>query len=80
MENIAPIRVVIRNSQSLLGSLRLTFTSAGDRISTPSTTSMYFFNEMVHASLFARSMLNFTVLASNRSPLLKVALSRKVNV
>jgi hypothetical protein len=76
--NIAPMRVVIRCSQLLLGWLSVTRAWVGDTTSTPDTTPMPLLSETVQASDRTRSMLNFTSSAVNASPLENVTPSRSV--
>ena len=78
-ENIAPIRVVIRNNQSLLGLLSVTCNCVGDSAFVPETTSIAAFSDVVHAVL-TRLMLNTASDAVNGLSLVNFALSTRSNV
>jgi hypothetical protein len=78
-ENIAPIRVVIRNSQSLLGLLRVTCSCVGESAFASLTTSIAAFSEVVQAVL-TRLMLNTASAAVNALSLVNFALSTRSNV
>ena len=76
--NIAPMRVVMRKSQLLLGWESVTRACVGDTTSTDCTTSIPLLSETVQSADLTRSMLNFTSSAVNGRPLLNVTPSRSV--
>jgi hypothetical protein len=78
-ENIAPIRVVIRKSQPLLGLDNVTCNCVGDNALASCTTSIAAFSEVVQAD-FTRLMLNTASAAVNGLPLVNFALSTRSNV
>ena len=78
-ENIAPIRVVIANSQELLGCFRVTFSVVADTGSALATTFIPALSEVVQLDL-TRSMLNAASCAVKGLPSLKVTPSRSVKV
>ena len=78
-EIIAPIRVVIRNSQSLLGLLSVTCNWVGESAFVSETTSIAAFSEVVQA-VFTRLMLNTASDAVKGLSLVNFALSTRSNV
>ncbi len=78
-ENIAPMRVVIRNSQELLGCSSVTWRVVGLVATAVSTTSIPALSEVVQ-SVLTRLMLNAASSAVNGASLLNLAPSCSLNV
>ena len=76
---IAPIRVVIRNSQSLLGLLSVTCSWFGVTALASATTFMAALSEMVQ-SVFTRLIEKTASSAVNGSPLVNFAFGVRSNV